>query len=119
MDNQKIKKWFGDRYWRFWTMWMVWYAGFKISGGNFLAGFALLAVFFLGCLVYYCIKDMLVFIFGRIGPTNNYTTNVYTDTTPGHPDVEGNFTRHPDPTRPSHEDWAGMITYRVETRRHK
>jgi len=115
-----MKTWIEERWWRLWFIGMTWYAGFKISGGDYRAGLLLVGLLFIGALIYYCIKDALVFFFGRIRPTQNFNVNV-TTTTPGHPDVEGTASRHPDPTRPSEEDWAGIITYRLESgrRRHK
>jgi hypothetical protein len=53
----------------------------------------------------------------RPEPSTAVTINVNQDgAIKGHPDIEGTA-RHPDPTRPTEEDFAGLITYRLESGR--
>jgi hypothetical protein len=49
---------------------------------------------------------------------HNVTVRVEDGAIKGHPDIEGTSRRHPDPTRPTEEDFAGLITYRIEKGRH-
>jgi hypothetical protein len=48
------------------------------------------------------------------GPRQLDVTVHQGDSIKGHPDVEGRAWReNPDPTRPTEEDWAGLLTYRI------
>lgn len=92
------------------------YVGFKIDG--WAGTFSFLLLFFLGCFLFYYIFEPIYRdfqgLFSRIGGN---TYNIHVNATPGqdgHPDVEGTARRHPDPTRPDDEEWAGAITYRLE-----
>jgi len=113
-----MRQWFYERRHRFGVLFLVWYVGFRINGASFWAGMGFVAIFLFGCFLFYAAVDLLRAIGGWLKPTQNFTVNVH-DTTPGHPDIEGTATRHPDPTRPTEEDWAGMITVRLESGRHR
>jgi hypothetical protein len=75
------------------------------------------------CFVYYALKDMAVGFKNFIDPNKPKKVDLtVTQGEPwwlknyegGHPDIEGKVTRsNPDPTRPTDEDFAGLLTVRI------
>lgn len=95
-----------------------------VAFGFWRQGFAgaCFAVFIFGflCFIFYTAVDGFHAIAKAVKPEPGITVNVNApdgEAMKGHPDVEGTARRHPDPTRPTEEDFAGLITYRIESGR--
>jgi hypothetical protein len=68
------------------------------------------------CFIYYAVKDMsiaFVKFFDPAKPKNVNLTVYKGETIQGHPDIEGTW-NNVDPTKPTDEDFAGMLTVRLK-----
>jgi hypothetical protein len=89
--------------------------GFGAVKGGWYGLFAMFILFGLGCLVFQVGVDLFSRFTGQFSQPRKIDLTVYNgSTTPGHPDVEGTSRRHPDPTRPTTDDYMGLITYRLK-----
>jgi hypothetical protein len=88
--------------------------------GGISGVFWLILTFCFGCFLWYTITDGMKSLGNFMRPTqnNSVTINVNDGSSiKGHPDIEGRVVKHGDPTRPTDEDFAGLLTARFEGRR--
>jgi len=100
------------------VMIVLWIGFFGYVFEGWAGAFSFMMCFLLATAVFYIFVDIFheIAAFFRGGDTHIHIHQAPESTTPqGHPDIEGTARRHPDPTRPDDEEWAGAITYRLQS----
>jgi hypothetical protein len=88
--------------------------GFGFWQGGLYGVFAMFIIFGCTAFIWFAIADLCSAIFTAIFMPRKLDVTVYDGgARKGHPDIEGTA-RHPDPTRPTTDDYMGLITYRLK-----
>lgn len=93
-------------------------AVFGFMNGGFFGLFAALMLFGIFSFLFYTMKDATQRVGNFMRPKQTVVVVKDGEAKPGHPDIEGTASKHPDPTRPDVDDFMGLITYRIEKGRH-
>lgn len=89
--------------------------GFGAWQGGLYGVFAMFMIFGCTAFIWFAVADLCSAIFRAIFTPRKLDVTVYDGgTRGGHPDIEGSVRRHPDPTRPTTDDYMGLITYRLK-----
>ena len=97
--------------------------GFGFYAQGISGAVIMLVTFGVLCFIWYAASDGIKAVDNYIKQPRQMDVTIHQgDATKGqeYPDVEGRAWReNPDPTRPTDEDWAGLITYKIEKARRK
>src|SRR5262245_1153431 len=90
------------------------FLGFGLWQGGLTGMFYMFLIFGMVAFCWYAFTDFMAMIFGTLSRPREYNVTVHDgEARKGHPDVQGSA-RHSDPTRPTTDDYMGLITYRLK-----